>query len=87
VRKFKDAGYLVDSVSSDWVLQPEERAFQRQLIEGWARAAAEIAPERAALVDDWLRRRLVHVQAGRSRIIVGHQDIAARGRTTLDEAR
>jgi hypothetical protein len=47
------------------------------LIEGWARAAAEIAPERTALVDDWLRRRLIHVDAGRSQLTVGHRDIAA----------
>jgi hypothetical protein len=87
VRSFTDAGYLVESASSDWVLKPAERTFQRQLIEGWARAAAEIAPERTALVDDWLRRRLAHVQAGRSRIIVGHQDIAAWGRTIRDDAR
>jgi hypothetical protein len=77
VRSFTDAGYLVESASSDWALQPEERAFQQQLIEGWARAAAEIAPEHAALVDDWLRRRQSHVDAGRSRIIVGHHDLAA----------
>ncbi|HET9359405.1 MAG TPA: hypothetical protein VFO58_06630, partial [Vicinamibacterales bacterium] len=78
VRSFTDAGYLVESASSDWVLKPADRAFQRQLIEGWARAAAEIAPERTALVDDWLRRRQIHVDAGRSRIIVGHRDMAAR---------
>jgi hypothetical protein len=77
VRSFTDAGYLVESASSDWVLTPPERAFQRQLIEGWARAAAEIAPVQAALVDDWLRRRLIHVDAGRSRITVGHHDMAA----------
>jgi hypothetical protein len=76
-RSFTAAGYLVESASSDWALGPEERAFQRQLIEGWARAVVEIAPEQAALVNDWLRRRQEHVDAGRSRIIVGHQDIAA----------
>jgi hypothetical protein len=80
VRSFTEAGYLVESASSDWVLEPAERAFQRQLIEGWARAAAEIAPERTALVDDWLRRRLIHVDDGRSRIVVGHRDIAACAR-------
>jgi hypothetical protein len=76
-RCFTDAGYLVESTSSDWTLQPLERAFQRQLIEGWARAVIEIAPTQAALIDDWLSRRLEHVKAGRSRIIVGHHDLAA----------
>jgi hypothetical protein len=77
VRSFTDAGYLVESATSDWVLQPDERAFQRQLIEGWAHAAAEIAPEQAALVDDWLRRRQSHIDVGCSRIIVRHHDMAA----------
>jgi hypothetical protein len=77
VRSFTDAGYLVESASSNWVLTPAERALQRQLIEGWAHAAVEIAPERSALLDDWLRRRQAHIDAGTSRIIVGHHDLAA----------
>ena len=44
VRSFTDAGYLVESASSDWALGPEDRAFQQQLIEGWARAAAASGP-------------------------------------------
>jgi hypothetical protein len=77
VRVFEDAGYSVESAPSDWLLEPAEHVFQKELIEGWARAAAEIAPERTALVDDWLRRRLIHVDAGRSQLTVGHRDIAA----------
>jgi len=47
------------------------------LIEGWARAAVEIAPERADTIADWLRRRLEHLEAGRSRIVVNHVDMVA----------
>jgi len=40
-RSFVEAGYRVESAPSDWSLEPDDRAFQRQLIEGWAIAAAE----------------------------------------------
>ena len=29
------------------------------------------------MIRDWLGRRLAHVEAGRSRVIVGHEDLAA----------
>jgi hypothetical protein len=74
---FADAGYDVARVRSDWTLSPDARDLQRELIVGWAEAAREIAPEQAAAIDDWLGRRLAHVDAGRSRIVVGHEDLAA----------
>ena len=76
-RVFEEAGYRVERASSDWRVEPIDREFQRQLIEGWAHAAREIEPQHASIVDDWLRRRLAHVAAGRSRIVVGHVDMAA----------
>jgi hypothetical protein len=76
-RVFEDAGYRVERASSDWLIEPSERAFQRQLIEGWARAACEMAPREASTIADWLRRRQAHVDTGRSRIVVGHADMAA----------
>lgn len=77
VRCFAEVGYEVHRAQSDWVIEPGEREFQRQLIEGWAEAAAEMAPDRAALIAGWLARRLGHVDAGRSRVVVGHRDVAA----------
>jgi hypothetical protein len=62
---------------SDWVLGPGSRELQRQLMDGWARAATEIAPERLARIADWRDRRQTHVAAECSRLIVGHQDLAA----------
>jgi hypothetical protein len=47
-----------------------------QLIEGWTEAAEAIDPERAALLRDWKARRLAHVAAGRSHVVVGHEDMA-----------
>ena len=58
-------------------LHAEHDEFQRQLIAGWAAAAAEQRPERAGDIEDWKVRRLAHVDAGRSRLTVGHDDLAA----------
>ena len=76
-RVFTEAGYRVECAPSDWSIGPSERTFQRMLIDGWARAAVEIAPERADTIADWLRRRLEHLEAGRSRIVVNHVDMVA----------
>ena len=76
---FQGAGYDVRTAPSDWVLSRTSApdALQEQLIDGWAEAAAAIAPDRAAIVAAWRRRRLDHVASGRSRLVVGHQDVAA----------
>ncbi|MSO62621.1 MAG: class I SAM-dependent methyltransferase [Acidobacteria bacterium] len=76
-RWFAAVGYQVRRAASDWILLPDERELQRQLIEGWAQAAGEISPEQTSMIHDWLARRLAHVEAGRSRVIVGHEDLAA----------
>jgi hypothetical protein len=76
-RAFAQIGYHVERASSDWVLSPDAPQLQRQLMEGWAHAAIEIAPGEAAWVREWLTRRLAHVDAGRSHIVVCHEDIAA----------
>ena len=76
-RCFAAAGYQVRRAASDWLLAPDQGELQRQLIEGWAQAAEEIAPGHRAMIHDWLARRLGHVDAGRSRVVVGHEDLAA----------
>lgn len=86
---FTRLGYTIRRAPSDWVLagpptrdQREggssgaSRELQRQLIEGWAEAAASIAPRRAGIVKGWRKSRLAHLRAGRSTLRVGHQDIA-----------
>jgi hypothetical protein len=77
VQCFAEAGYQVRREPSDWVLPPDARDLQRQLIDGWVQAAEETAPELSSTIRDWLRRRLAHIAANRSHIIVGHEDIAA----------
>jgi hypothetical protein len=74
-RAFTAEGYRVQRARSDWELQANEREFQRQLFAGWAQAGREIAPDRLAMIDAWLRRRLDYVAAGRSTVTVGHEDL------------
>lgn len=71
------AGYVVERARSDWQLMPQAAALHRPLIAGWAEAAAAIAPEHQATIADWRARRLAHVAAGRSHLVVGHEDVAA----------
>jgi hypothetical protein len=75
---FGELGYRVTSRASDWVLDAASSptALTRQLIDGWAAAAAEIAPERSGQIEGWRARRLAHLGAGRSIVTVGHQDLA-----------
>jgi len=75
-RSFAAAGYQVRREASDWILSADERELQRQLIEGWAHAALDMAPQHAALIQAWLARRLAHIDSGSSTVIVGHEDLA-----------
>lgn len=74
---FADEGYEVKSEASDWVLDPGDAAMQRTLIDGWARAASEQAPDAVGTIESWRTRRFAHVDAGVSRLVVGHRDVAA----------
>jgi hypothetical protein len=76
-RVFEEQGFRVHRAPSDWSLSPSDRAFQRMLIEGWAHAATEMSPRQADVIADWLRRRMRHVDAGRSRVVVKHDDLVA----------
>jgi len=76
-RAFVEAGYRVRRESSDWQVPPEAGELQHLLIQGWADAASEMAPAESARIADWLARRRAHVEAGRSRIVVCHEDLAA----------
>jgi hypothetical protein len=76
-RSFCAAGFHARRDGSDWVLLPGTEDLQKQLVEGWAQAAREVVPTIAPMIDDWLRRRLEHMTAGRSQITVGHEDLAA----------
>jgi len=76
-RCFAEAGYRVERHPSDWTVGPDEAALQRMLIDGWAHAATEMARDGPAAIARWRARRLAHVDAGRSRLAVGHDDLGA----------
>lgn len=72
-----EAGYRVQREPSDWVLEPVHSELQKMLIEGWAEAAMDMAPDDGSAIARWRARRLAHVATGRSRVVVGHDDLAA----------
>ena len=76
-RAFAALGYVVRRERSDWMLEDDVAELQARLIEGWSEAAGAIAPEQAGTLRDWTTRRLGHVTAGRSRVVVGHEDVGA----------
>jgi len=77
VRAFTAVGYHVEREATEWRLDASDGPLQRELIEGWAYAATETDPSSADNIADWRRRRIEHVQRGHSKIVVGHDDIAA----------
>lgn len=76
-RAFAEAGYRVQQRSTPWQLESQDREFQGQLVDGWADAAAQMVPADTDAILDWRARRLAHIDAGRSRIAVGHIDVGA----------
>ncbi|MGD9902159.1 MAG: trans-aconitate 2-methyltransferase [Vicinamibacterales bacterium] len=72
---FTTAGFVVRTAPSDWQL--ESPRLQRELVSGWAGAAAEIDPGQQARIAEWEARRQAWVLEGRSRIRVGHRDLVA----------
>lgn len=73
---FRARGYVVHRATSDWRLEPDAAALQRELVDGWAHAAADMAGQDRPAILAWRDRRLAHIDAGRSRIVVGHEDLA-----------
>ncbi len=74
---FVDAGFVVRRTASDWNIPPSKKDMQRMLIDGWADAAREIAPRRRRTISAWHARRIQHLDNGHSRVVVGHEDLAA----------
>jgi len=77
VQSFSEQGYDVHAAATPWKLGANETELQRQLIEGWAQAASEMTPDERSPIDNWRMRRLAHLYAGNSRIVVQHFDLLA----------
>jgi hypothetical protein len=87
---FGALGYHTRRADSTWILTPEHDRLQRLLVAGWANAARAIAAGggmagEAGTIDAWESRRLAHIASGRSRMEVGHQDLAGWPRSGRGE--
>jgi SAM-dependent methyltransferase len=82
VLDFESSGYDVVHGNSDWVIGPEDRAMQIELLGGWAGAASMMKALADADTASWLARRIRLVEEGRSSIRVGHLDLLAVPSTT-----
>lgn len=69
------AGGTLHRARSDWRLAYEDRAIQQILLDGYATAAREAAPQQAGEIEDWQRQREGFIKAGRSAHTVGHLDL------------
>lgn len=75
-----DHGYRVNEVETPWRLaagKPAQYPLMCALIEGWASAANEQAPEAALRIAQWRDQRLGLVAKGEIGIWVGHRDLLA----------
>jgi Methyltransferase domain len=79
---FESAGYAVVSGTSDWVIGPDDRVMQLELLQGWSSAAREMKMLSDSDIADWLARRTDLVRDGRSSMRVGHLDFLASPSTT-----
>jgi hypothetical protein len=77
IARFEALGYSVVHGTSDWVIRPDDRDMQTELLAGWANAVNDT--EALALADTtaWLTRRRESVADGRSSLHVGHVDFFA----------
>ncbi len=76
-RCFTEVGYQVHIEPTDWNLGSAQADMQRYLVDDWARAAGELAPDLLSRIASWRDHRRAHIDAGRSRIAVRHHDLAA----------
>ena len=72
---FEEAQPVV--AASDWRLDVRHADLQRQLVDGWAAAAGDMARDATERIDGWRARRQTWIARGTSSIIVGHRDLAA----------
>ncbi|MGO2879059.1 MAG: glycosyl transferase family 1, partial [Halomonas sp.] len=80
VNALEQANYQVEQVATPWLLSSANRLHQSlmtALINGWAEAATEQAPEAATRIGEWRERRTHSVASGEVGIWVGHCDLLA----------
>ena len=76
-KTLRQYGYDVAEAYTPWQMGQAQAALQRELLDGWAKAAVEVAPTEAERIDSWRRRRHDFIAAGTSSLRVGHRDLLA----------
>jgi hypothetical protein len=79
---FAALDYAIVQGASDWMIGPQDRQMQVELIDGWASAARELETMSPAAIEGWRARRKAAVEEGRSTMRVGHIDFVATPRAT-----
>lgn len=74
---FAGRGFDVQRRPSPWRLGPKDAALTEEWLRGWIAAACVQHRELQEDAEDYLRRRLAAVAAGRLRVVVGHVDVLA----------
>jgi SAM-dependent methyltransferase len=74
IARFEALGYSVVRGASDWVLRPDDREMQTEILAGWVSAAHDMGTLPPADIKAWLARRRAAVAARRSSLRVGHID-------------
>jgi hypothetical protein len=69
--------YRLVETPSDWRIDVRHVELLRELIRGDAAAAREAAPEAAAVIDRWERRRQEEARTGALNLTIGHRDLLA----------
>lgn len=77
VSRFKYLGYQVVQGRSDWLLGPDDRAIQEELLTAWAELATLTTALSRDAIAQWLAQRRAHLAEGRSTLRVGHTDLFA----------
>ncbi len=77
IARFEALGYSVVRGASDWVMGPDDRDMQTEILAGWESAAQDIGGLSPADVMAWLARRRAGIAAGCSSLHVGHVDFFA----------
>lgn len=71
------AGAALQRGRSDWCLGPGDLPLLGPLLDGWAAAALEMAPEQHDPIAAWHARRKALLDGRRLRVRVGHRDVLA----------
>jgi len=77
VSRFEALGYSVTHGRSDWVIGPQDRDMQNEILAGWAHAVREFDALTLSDTAAWLTQRRDLVSSGQSSLRVGHVDVFA----------